>query len=144
MFVNDLSTLEPGQTLQSMSGRVLHFLSLIQSLAKHAAYPHVRQAQATQNFMEWGLSFLVREKRALRYFLTRGFFLSALMFARMAPSTAFWVATLSAVAVFFLAPSAKKVAASAALVLASLVKVLSETLDTSTPLRSTFALVVRV
>ena len=43
-----------------------------------------------------------------------------------------------------MAPSAKNALASAFLVLLSLVKVLSETLETSTPARLTLVLVVRV
>ena len=43
-----------------------------------------------------------------------------------------------------MAPSAKKALASAFLVLVSLVKVLSETAETSTPVRLTYVLVVMV
>ena len=91
--------------------------------------------------MAWGLSFLVREKRALKYFFNRGLFLSALMLAKMAPSTAFWWANLTSWMTFFFLASAKKAAASAILVLLSLVKVLSEIFETSTLLTLTWVLV---
>ena len=53
-----------------------------------------------QNFKAWGLSLFPREKRALRYFLRRGS-LEALMFDKMAASTAFWALNLSAETSFF-------------------------------------------
>ena len=86
---------------------------------------------------------MLREKRALKYCLRRGV-LSPLIFLMSAPSTDFWRATRSAEGDFFLAPSAKKALASAFLVLVSLVKVLSETAETSTPARLTYVLVVMV
>lgn len=60
------------------------FLSLIQSAVSIA----LSLRKVAQNFMAWGLSLLVREKRALKYCLSRGV-LSALRAFTMAPSTVF-------------------------------------------------------
>lgn len=137
--ISNLITLRPDQKPISSSPEFLVINSIVGS---SDVSTHI--GKATQNFMAWGLSFLEREKRACKYFFKRGFFLSALMFAIIAASTDFYWATLSALRTFFYAPSAKNALASAALVLLSLAKVLSEIFEMSTPLMSTLALVAMV
>ena len=60
----------------------------------------VKKRGCYQKHISWGLSFLVRENLAWRYFFKSGSLLS-LMFFKMAVSMAFWASSLSLVTSFF-------------------------------------------